>query len=58
MISTPADLTTWVRDLFEGDVLPPQQKKELQRLVAVPGANLLRKLRRSIRMPLGLASFR
>jgi D-alanyl-D-alanine carboxypeptidase len=37
MISTPEDLTTWVRDLFEGDVLAPQQKMELQSLVAVPG---------------------
>jgi D-alanyl-D-alanine carboxypeptidase len=36
MISTPADLTTWVRDLFEGNVLPPQQKAELLSLVAIP----------------------
>ncbi len=37
MIATPQDLTTWVRDLFEGDVLPPKQKEELLSLVAIPG---------------------
>jgi D-alanyl-D-alanine carboxypeptidase len=36
IIATPDDLTTWVRDLFEGDVLPPKQKAELQSLVAIP----------------------
>jgi D-alanyl-D-alanine carboxypeptidase len=37
IISTPEDLTTWVRDLFESDVLPAKQKAELQSLVAIPG---------------------
>ncbi|HET6219499.1 MAG TPA: serine hydrolase domain-containing protein [Acidobacteriaceae bacterium] len=37
IIATPTDMTTWVRNLFEGDVLPPQQKNELQSLVAIPG---------------------
>jgi D-alanyl-D-alanine carboxypeptidase len=37
IIATPQDMTSWVRDLFEGDVLPPKQKKELLSLVAIPG---------------------
>jgi D-alanyl-D-alanine carboxypeptidase len=36
MIATPHDLTTWVRDLFEGDVLPEKQKQELLSLIAIP----------------------
>jgi D-alanyl-D-alanine carboxypeptidase len=36
MISTPEDLTKWVRALFEGSVLPPKQLQELTSLVAVP----------------------
>jgi len=34
MISTPEDLTRWVRDLYEGDVLPPKQLQELESLVS------------------------
>lgn len=37
IIATPLAMTTWVRDLFEGSVLPAQQLKELQLLVSVPG---------------------
>ena len=37
IIATPQDMTTWVRDLFEGNVLPLKQKEELQSLVAIPG---------------------
>jgi D-alanyl-D-alanine carboxypeptidase len=36
LISKPTDLTRWIRELFEGDVLPPQQKKELESLVSIP----------------------
>lgn len=35
MISTPQDLATWVRKLFEGNVLEPKQKSELLSLVSV-----------------------
>ncbi|MGC2403139.1 MAG: serine hydrolase domain-containing protein [Acidobacteriaceae bacterium] len=38
LISNPRDLTRWIRELFEGDVLPPQQKKELESLVSIPDA--------------------
>ncbi len=38
MISTPEDVATWVRDLFEGNVLPPKQLAELTSLVAIPSA--------------------
>jgi D-alanyl-D-alanine carboxypeptidase len=38
IISKPTDLTRWVRDLFEGDVLPRQQLKELESLVSIPDA--------------------
>jgi len=34
MLSTPQDLAMWVRALFEGDVLPAQQKSELESLVS------------------------
>lgn len=37
IIATPLALTSWVRDLFEGNVLAPQQLKELESLVAIPG---------------------
>lgn len=36
MLSTPEALTTWVRELFEGNVLPAKQRSELQSLVAIP----------------------
>lgn len=36
LISKPTDLTRWIRELFEGDILPPQQKKELEKLVSIP----------------------
>jgi D-alanyl-D-alanine carboxypeptidase len=36
IISTPEDTTKWVRALFEGNVLPPKQLKELESLVAIP----------------------
>jgi D-alanyl-D-alanine carboxypeptidase len=36
MVSTPADLTLWVRALFEGNVLPAKQHAELTSLVAIP----------------------
>ena len=36
IIATPHDMTTWIRDLFEGDVLPSKQKQELQSLVTIP----------------------
>jgi D-alanyl-D-alanine carboxypeptidase len=35
MISTPRDLTKWTRALFEGDVLPAEQRRELMSLVSV-----------------------
>jgi D-alanyl-D-alanine carboxypeptidase len=34
VISTPADLTRWVRGLYEGGVLAPKQRSELLSLVA------------------------
>jgi D-alanyl-D-alanine carboxypeptidase len=34
MISTPEDLTKWVRDLFEGNVLQPTQLQEIKSLVS------------------------
>jgi D-alanyl-D-alanine carboxypeptidase len=37
MVGNPTDLTHWVRALFEGDVLPQQQKEELESLVSIPG---------------------
>lgn len=36
MISTPEDLTKWVRALFEGNVLPLKQLQEFTSLVAIP----------------------
>ena len=41
MISTPEDLTKWVRALFEGNVLPPRQLSELTSLVAIPGGEAI-----------------
>jgi D-alanyl-D-alanine carboxypeptidase len=38
MISNPTDVAHWVRVLYEGDVLPPQQKDELESLVSIPDA--------------------
>lgn len=35
MVSTTQDLATWVRALFEGNVLQPKQKDELMSLVSV-----------------------
>jgi D-alanyl-D-alanine carboxypeptidase len=35
IISSLADLTTWVRALYEGRMLPPQQQRELESLVAL-----------------------
>jgi D-alanyl-D-alanine carboxypeptidase len=35
MISTPHDLAKWARALFEGDVLPAEQRRELMSLVSV-----------------------
>ena len=43
IIATPDDLTTWVRDLFEGDVLPSKQKAELESLVAIPSGQPIEK---------------
>jgi D-alanyl-D-alanine carboxypeptidase len=37
MISTPEDLTKWVRALLEGNVLKDKQLSELKSLVAIPG---------------------
>jgi len=37
IVSTPEDLTKWVRALFEGNVLPPNQFGELTSLVSIPG---------------------
>jgi D-alanyl-D-alanine carboxypeptidase len=36
IISNPTDVAQWVRDLYEGDVLQPQQKAELESLVSIP----------------------
>lgn len=36
IVATPIALTNWVRDLFEGNVLPPTQLSELKSLVAIP----------------------
>jgi len=38
MVSTPEDLTRWVRALFEGNVLEPKQKSELLSLVSLKTA--------------------
>jgi D-alanyl-D-alanine carboxypeptidase len=38
IVSDPKDLSRWVRALFEGDVLQPQQKEELESLVSIPEA--------------------
>lgn len=35
MIATPEDLTKWIRDLFEGNVLPPKQLQEFESLVSM-----------------------
>jgi D-alanyl-D-alanine carboxypeptidase len=43
IIATPKDLTTWVRELFEGGVLPRKQRKELLSLVAIPGGEPIKK---------------
>ena len=43
IIATPQDLTTWVRDLFESNVLPPKQQRELLSLVAIPGGERIKK---------------
>jgi D-alanyl-D-alanine carboxypeptidase len=42
ILSTPQDVAKWVRALFEGEVLPPKQKKELMSLVAIPGGEPIR----------------
>jgi len=34
MVATPEDFTIWVRDLFEGNVLPSQQLQEFESLVS------------------------
>jgi len=34
MVSTPRDLTRWVRALYEGDVLAPAQRRELMSIVS------------------------
>jgi D-alanyl-D-alanine carboxypeptidase len=36
IISNPTDLSRWVRALYEGDVVAPQQKAELESLVSIP----------------------
>jgi D-alanyl-D-alanine carboxypeptidase len=41
MVSTPEDLTLWVRALFEAHVLPPAQLAELESLVAIPTATAI-----------------
>lgn len=38
MISNPKNFDRWVRALFEGDVLKPKQRKELESLVSIPDA--------------------
>jgi D-alanyl-D-alanine carboxypeptidase len=38
IISNPKGFDRWVRALFEGDVLKPRQKKELESLVSIPDA--------------------
>jgi len=38
MVSTPQDLTLWVRDLFGGNVLQPKQLQELESLVSTQTA--------------------
>ena len=36
IVSDPSDVSTWVRGLFEGNVLPPKQLTELESLVSIP----------------------
>ena len=38
IISNPKGFDRWVRALFEGDVLKPKQRKELESLVSIPDA--------------------
>ena len=34
IVATPSDVTRWARVLYEGSILPPQQRKELMSLVS------------------------
>jgi D-alanyl-D-alanine carboxypeptidase len=57
MLSTPQDLTTWVRALFEGDVLPAQQKSELESLVSTQDGQAIEQTSDSNPQAFGLGIF-
>jgi D-alanyl-D-alanine carboxypeptidase len=57
MIATPHDFTRWVRDLFEGDVLPATQQQELLSLVAIPGGQPIRQTSADHKEGFGLGLF-
>lgn len=57
MISTPHDLTKWVRALFDGDVLPPEQRRELMSLVSVKTGQPIEKTSDSDSAGFGLGVF-
>ncbi|MGC1782792.1 MAG: serine hydrolase domain-containing protein [Acidobacteriaceae bacterium] len=57
MISTPDDLTTWTRALFEEDVLPPKQLQELKSLVAIPSGQPIAQTSASQPQAFGLGVF-
>jgi D-alanyl-D-alanine carboxypeptidase len=57
MVSTPKALSTWVRKLFEGDVLKPKQKAELESLVAIPSGKPIKELGGDVHSGFGLGVF-
>jgi D-alanyl-D-alanine carboxypeptidase len=57
MISNPTDFNRWVRALFEGDVLKPAQKKELESLVSIPDAVKIDKTSQEYPEAFGLGVF-
>lgn len=57
MIATPDDFTKWVRALFEGNVLPPKQLRELESLVAIPSGEPITQTSPSQTQAFGLGIF-
>jgi D-alanyl-D-alanine carboxypeptidase len=57
IISNPKNVTRWVRALFEGDVLKPRQKKELESLVSIPDAVKIVKTSKEYPEAFGLGVF-
>ena len=57
IISNPKGFDRWIRVLFEGDVLKPTQKKELESLVSIPDAVKIDKTSKKYPRAFGLAVF-